>query len=47
MVFRRGYQAETELVDLLTRKGFYAVRAPISGGRGFPCDILAAKGLAS
>ena len=44
MAFRRGYQAELELVDFLTRKGFYAVRAPVSGGRGFPCDILAAKG---
>jgi len=44
MAFRRGYQAELELVDFLTRKGFYAVRAPVSGGRGFPCDVLAAKG---
>ncbi|HDO20264.1 MAG TPA: hypothetical protein ENG81_01905, partial [Candidatus Bathyarchaeota archaeon] len=24
--------------------GFYVVRLPISGGRGFPCDVLAAKG---
>ena len=36
MAFRRGYQAELELVDFLTRNGFYAVRAPVSGGRGFP-----------
>lgn len=44
MAFRKGYQAELELVDLLVQKGFYAVRVPVSGGRGFPCDVLAAKG---
>ena len=44
MAFRRGYQAELELVNLLVRRGFYAVRVPVSGGRGFPCDVLAAKG---
>ena len=43
MAFRRGYQAELELVDLLVQRGFYAVRVPVSGGRGFPCDVLAAK----
>jgi len=24
--------------------GFHALRVPVSGGRGFPCDVLAAKG---
>ena len=44
MAFRRGYSAELELVELLRRQDFFAVRVPISGGRGFPCDVLAAKG---
>lgn len=44
MAFRRGYRAEIELVSMLKSNGFYAVRLPISGGRGFPCDVLAAKG---
>jgi Holliday junction resolvase len=44
MAFRRGYRAELELVDLLLKEGFYTVRVPVSGGRGFPCDVLAAKG---
>lgn len=44
MAFRRGYPAELELVELLRQQGFYAVRVPVSGGRGFPCDVLAAKG---
>ncbi|MCS7366006.1 MAG: Holliday junction resolvase Hjc [archaeon GB-1867-035] len=44
MAFRRGYRAEIELVMKLRENGFYAVRLPISGGRGFPCDVLAAKG---
>lgn len=44
MAFRKGYAAELELVDLLVRRGFYAVRVPVSGGRSFPCDVLAAKG---
>lgn len=44
MAFRKGYQAELELVHLLMQKGFYAVRVPVSGGRRFPCDVLAAKG---
>ena len=43
MAFRRGYQAELELVDCLVQKGFYAVRVPVSGGRSFPCDVLAVK----
>lgn len=43
MAFRRGYHAELELVDFLGQRGFYALRVPISGGRGFPCDVLAAK----
>ncbi|MCX8205230.1 MAG: hypothetical protein N3H31_06235 [Candidatus Nezhaarchaeota archaeon] len=43
MAFRRGYRAETELVEALRKKGFYAVRIPISGGRGVPCDIMAAR----
>ena len=44
MAFRKGYQAELKLVDLLVQRGFYAVRVLVSGGRGFPCDVLAAKG---
>ena len=44
MAFRKGYRAEMELVMKLRENGFYAVRLPISGGRGFPCDVLAAKG---
>ena len=44
MAFRRGYRAELELMNLLNEQGFYAVRVPVSGGRAFPCDILAAKG---
>lgn len=43
MAFRKGYSAELALVDLLRRQGFYAVRVPVSGGRGFPCDVLAVK----
>lgn len=44
MVFRKGYRAELELVHLLMQDGFYAIRIPISGGRSFPCDVLASKG---
>ena len=44
MAFRKGYRAELELLDILVQEGFYAVRVPVSGGRGFPCDVLAAKG---
>jgi len=44
LAFRRGYRAEAELVELLKKMGFYAVRIPISGGRGLPCDVLAARG---
>ena len=44
MAFRRGYRAEVELVELLRKEGFYAVRIPISGGRGVPCDVMAARG---
>ena len=31
MAFRRGYPAELELVELLRKLGFYAVRVPVSG----------------
>lgn len=44
MSFGEGYRAELELVDLLTKDGFCAVRVPVAGGGGFPCDVLAAKG---
>ncbi|RLF09933.1 MAG: Holliday junction resolvase [Thermoprotei archaeon] len=44
MAFRKGYRAEVELMENLRKEGFYVVRIPISGGRGLPCDILAAKG---
>jgi len=44
VAFRRGYSAELELVELLSRLGFHSLRVPVSGGRGFPCDVLAAKG---
>ena len=44
MAFRKGYHAELELISLLRRDGFYAVRIPVSGGRTFPCDILAVRG---
>ncbi len=44
MAFRKGYRAELELVALLKDRGFYAVRLPISGGKNFPCDVLAARG---
>ncbi len=44
MAFRRGYRAEAELVEALRKEGFYAVRLPISGGRGVPCDVMAARG---
>jgi len=43
LAFRRGYSAELELVHLLRQQGFYSVRVPISGGRGFPCDVLASR----
>jgi len=43
MAFRRGYRAEAELVEALKESGFFAVRIPVSGGRGVPCDVLAAK----
>lgn len=44
LAFRRGYRAEAELVESLRKNGFYAVRIPISGGRGVPCDVIAARG---
>lgn len=44
MAFRRGYRAEAELVETLREKGFYAVRIPVSGGRGVPCDVMASRG---
>ena len=44
MAFRKGYRAESDLVHFLQGQGFYAIRIPVSGGRFFPCDILAAKG---
>ena len=43
MAFRKGYRAESKLVSLLRREGFYAVRIPVSGGRTFPCDVLAVR----
>jgi len=43
MAFRKGYLAEMELLNWLRQRKYYAVRVPVSGGRGFPCDILAAK----
>ena len=44
MAFRRGYRAELELVRLLRKQGFYAVRIPVSGSRDIPCDVICAKG---
>lgn len=44
MAFRRGYRAEAELVESLKERGFYAVRIPVSGGRGIPCDVMASRG---
>ncbi|RLF19321.1 MAG: Holliday junction resolvase [Thermoprotei archaeon] len=44
MAFRRGYRAELELVEFLKRRGFYAVRIPVSGSKNIPCDVLAARG---
>lgn len=44
MAFRKGYRAELELVEMLRKEGFYAVRIPVSGSKDIPCDVLAAKG---
>lgn len=44
MAFRRGYRAEHELVEALREAGFYAARVPVSGSRGVPCDVMAARG---
>jgi len=44
LAFRKGYKAEVELIEVLRREGFYAVRIPVSGSKSIPCDVLAAKG---
>jgi len=44
MAFRKGYRAEIELVRILRRQGFYAVRIPVSGSKELPCDVIAARG---
>lgn len=43
MSWRRGYRAEMELMEMLRKESFYTARVPVSGGRGIPCDVMAAK----
>ncbi len=42
---RKGYRFERELVHMLWRRGFAAIRAPASGSIGYPVpDIVAGNG---
>ena len=42
--FQEGLSSRAGAGRLAKALGFYAVRVPVSGGREFPCDVLAAKG---
>lgn len=44
MSYRKGYKAELELVHLLSKRGFLAIRSPRSGRIGLPApDVIAIR----